>query len=88
MMTENDNGYSAGAVAYAFLAGALIGTGVALLLAPQSGAKTRKLLNDYAEQAEDEIRDKVKTAKSALDATIEKGKEFVAEKKAMFSAAS
>ncbi len=87
-MTTEDNGYSAGAVAYAFLAGALIGTGVALLLAPQSGAKTRKLLGDYAEKAEDEIREKIKTAKSTLDATIEKGKEFVAEKKAVFSAAS
>lgn len=87
-MTAEDNGYSVGTVAYAFLAGALIGTGVALLLVPQSGAETRKLLKDYAEKAEDEIREKVKTAKSTLDATIEKGKEFVGEKKAMLSATS
>lgn len=86
-MTTEDNGYSAGTVAYAFVAGALIGTGMALLLAPQSGAKTRTLLKDYAEKAEDEILEKVKTAKSTLDATIEKGKEFVNEKKAMLSAA-
>jgi gas vesicle protein len=87
-MTSEDNGSSICAVAIAFLAGAMIGAGAALLLAPQSGAKTRKLLKDYAEKAQDETWERVQKAKSTLDSVIEKGKEFVNEKKSLLSSAS
>jgi gas vesicle protein len=87
-MAIEDNEWSIGAVAVAFLAGALIGAGAALLLAPQSGAKTRKLLKDYAEKAQDETLERVQQTKSALDSVIEKGQEFVREKKALLSSAS
>lgn len=86
-MATEDNGFSAGAVAFAFLAGAIIGAGAALLLAPQTGAETRRLLKDYAEKAEGEIRERVPEAKAMLDSVIEKGKEFAGEKKAVLSAA-
>ena len=86
-MAAEDNGYSAGAVAFAFLAWAIIGAGAALLLTPQSGAETRKMLKDYADKAEGEIREKVKEAKVTLDSVIEKGKEFASEKKSVLSAA-
>jgi gas vesicle protein len=84
---EQDQGYSGGSVAFAFLAGAIIGAGAALLLAPQTGIKTRTMLKDYAEQAEDEVREKVKEAKSALDSAIEQGKQFINEKKSVLTAA-
>lgn len=87
-METADSGFSSGAVACAFLAGALIGTGAALLLAPRSGAETRQQLKDYADKAVDEVHEKSKAAKSALNAAIDKGKEYVSEKKAMLSAAS
>jgi gas vesicle protein len=51
-MAAEDNGYWAGSVGFAFLAGAIIGMGAALLLAPQSGAETRKLLKTYAEKSD------------------------------------
>jgi gas vesicle protein len=86
-MATEDNGFSAGAVAFAFLAGALIGAGAALLLAPQTGAEMRRLLKDYAEKAEGEIRERVPEAKAMLDSVIEKGKGFAGEKKAVLSAA-
>src|SRR2546422_5254376 len=76
-MATEDNGFSAGAVAFAFLAGAIIGAGAALLLAPQTGAETRRLLRDYAEKAEEEIRERLPEAKALLDSAIEKGKDFV-----------
>src|SRR5216684_3374669 len=76
-MAAEDSGFSSGAVAFAFLAGAIIGAGAALLLAPQTGAETRKLLRDYAEKAEEEIRERLPEAKALLDSAIEKGKEFV-----------
>jgi gas vesicle protein len=86
-MATEDNGFSAGAVAFAFLAGAIIGAGAALLLAPQTGAETRRLLKDYAEKAEGEFRERVPEAKAMLDSAIAKGKEFAGEKKAVLSAA-
>ena len=86
-MAAEDNGFSSGAVAFAFLAGGIIGAGAALLLAPQSGAETRKLLKSYAEKAEEEALEKAKEAKVALDKAIEQGKQFVNEKKTVLTAA-
>ena len=86
-MAGEDNGYSAGSVGFAFLAGAIIGVGAALLLAPQSGAETRKLLKTYAEKAEGEMREKAKEARATLDTTIEQGKQFIKEKKSVLTAA-
>src|SRR5205809_914684 len=76
-MAAEDSGFSSGAVAFAFLAGAIIGAGAALLLAPQTGAETRRLLRDYAEKAEEEIRERLPEAKAMLDSAIEKGKDLV-----------
>src|SRR5437899_9138178 len=76
-MAAEDSGFSSGAVAFAFLAGAIIGAGAALLLAPQTGAETRRLLRDYAEKAEEEIRERLPEAKAFLDSAIEKGKALV-----------
>ena len=82
------------ALAFAFLAGAMIGAGAALLLAPQTGAQTRTLLRDYAQKAEDEVRErmgemreKMKEAKTTLDSALEQGKQFLQEKKSVLSAA-
>src|SRR5713101_927488 len=86
-MATEDSGFSSGAVAFAFLAGAIIGAGAALLLAPQTGAETRRLLKDYAEKAEEEIRERLPEAKAMLDSAIEMGKEFVGEKKSLLSSA-
>ncbi len=46
-MSEN-NGFSAGHVVMAFAGGAALGAAVALLTAPQSGAKTREMIRDRA----------------------------------------
>lgn len=50
----------------AFLLGAAVGAGVALLLAPASGEETRRRLAEGAKRIGDEIDDKVKTAKDEL----------------------
>jgi gas vesicle protein len=86
-MEQDREGYSGGTMAFAFLAGAIIGAGAALLLAPQAGIQTRTMLKDYAERAEEEVRDKVREAKSTLDSAIEQGKQFITEKKSVLTAA-
>jgi gas vesicle protein len=86
-MATEDSGYSAGAVGFALLAGAVIGVGAALLLAPQSGVETRKLLKTYAEKAEEEILEKAKEAREALDTAVGQGKRFIKEKQSVLTEA-
>jgi gas vesicle protein len=66
---------SYGSATVAFLAGALIGAGAALLLAPQSGTETRSMLRDYAGRAKDELRERSRQAKATLDTAKERGRE-------------
>jgi gas vesicle protein len=58
-----------------------------LLLAPKSGEETRRDLKGYARRTEEEILEKAKEARAALDETIERGKHFIAEKTADVEAA-
>ena len=51
MFQDNDN--KTGTVLISFLIGGIIGAGVALLLAPQSGKRTRKQMLDAAEDVRD-----------------------------------
>jgi gas vesicle protein len=60
-----------------FITGALVGAGIALLFAPQSGTQMRGLLRDYASRAKDELDEAVDQGTEALDSTIERGQEFV-----------
>ena len=55
----------AGSIIIPFLAGGLVGAGVALLLAPKSGRELRKDIKDIAANTGDKIT-----------ATVEKGKEL------------
>lgn len=57
----------------AFLAGALIGAGVALLFAPARGTELRSKLRDYADRAKDELMEK---GQEVLDTAVERGKEY------------
>lgn len=86
-MAAEDNGYSAGAVAFAFLAGAIIGAGAALLLTPQTGAETRSMIKSYSKKAEEEVLERAKEAKATFDTAIEQGKQFLNEKKSVLTAA-
>jgi gas vesicle protein len=81
-----DNEYQVGPVLLFFLAGCVIGAGAALLLAPQSGEKTRTMLKDYAKDAQDKALEKARQAKDTFDTAIEQGKQFVNEKKAVLAA--
>lgn len=57
----------------AFLAGALIGAGVALLFAPQRGTELRGRLRDYANRATDDV---LKKGHEALDTVVERGRDY------------
>ena len=86
-MENHENKCSAQTVALAFLGGAIAGVVAGILLAPRSGEETRRVLKGYARRAEEEILEKAKEARAALDDTIERGKHFLAEKRAGVEAA-
>ncbi|MCX5723591.1 MAG: YtxH domain-containing protein [Nitrospirae bacterium] len=86
-MDNHETKCSAQAVALAFLGGAMAGVVAGLLLAPKSGEETRRDLRNYARRAEEEVLEKAKEARAALDQTIERGKQFLADKTADVEAA-
>ena len=86
-MDNHETRCSAQAVALAFLGGAVAGVVAGLLLAPKSGEEMRRDLKGYARRAEEEVLEKAKAARAALDQTIEKGKHLIAEKTADVEAA-
>ena len=58
----------------AFIAGALIGAGLALLFAPQTGSELRGLLRDYASRTRDDMYDR---GREAWDTAVERGRDYV-----------
>ena len=55
----------------AFLAGAFVGAGLALVLAPQTGAELRGVLRNYAARTRDEMLER---GREAWDTAVERGK--------------
>jgi gas vesicle protein len=86
-MEYQENKCSAQTVALAFLGGAVAGVVAGILLAPKSGEETRRDLKRYARRAEEEVLEMAKEARAALDETIERGKQFIAEKRVDVEAA-
>lgn len=86
-MDNRETTCSGPAVALAFLGGAMAGMVAGLLLAPKPGIETRRALKGYGRKAEEEVLEKAKEARAALDRVIERGEHFLAEKTADAEAA-
>lgn len=86
-MANNDNGLCAGTVLLSFLAGAAVGAGVALLIAPKTGREIREKISGLTEDAVDKIKGYVSEAQDKLMSTLEDGKEVIKEKKSILSTA-
>ena len=78
---------SGSAVVLAFLGGTMAGVVAGLLLAPNSGEETRRALKGYARRTEEEVLEKAKEARAALDESLERGKHFIAANAADVEAA-
>lgn len=81
----DDRGWSPGAVGLAVVIGGLAGAAMALLLAPQSGRESREQLRGYARRAEENIHELAETATQVLDQTVDKGRDFIKDKKAVLT---
>ena len=85
---NSENSTSVSTVLLALLGGTILGAGVALLFAPQSGRRTRQKLSDLGEDAEEYARELLERAAEEAEKVgrrgeelIEKGREFVEDKK-------
>ena len=81
-MTPQDGRNSPETVFLAFLGGAIGGMIAGILLAPKSGEETRRVIQTHARRTEEDLIERAKEARAALDEVIERGKHFVDEKRA------
>ncbi|HSF69095.1 MAG TPA: YtxH domain-containing protein [Nitrospira sp.] len=78
----HERGFGATAL-LVFLGGAALGAVAALLLAPQSGRKTRDQLRTYARKAEDALREAANEAGERFEEALNEGKEYVEARKSV-----
>ncbi|MEW6109350.1 MAG: YtxH domain-containing protein [Nitrospirota bacterium] len=82
-----EEGYSSGSMLLSFLMGGIVGAGLALLLAPQSGRETRQKIRDLAEDVKDKTADYIHKAKDKVTSVVDDSKEYYEEKKSMVKSA-
>ena len=70
-----------------FLVGSAIGAATALLLAPRSGAETRKLIAARARESADLVANRSKEAVDTASTYLDKGKEALQHQRDQLSAA-
>ncbi|MCX5716754.1 MAG: YtxH domain-containing protein [Nitrospirae bacterium] len=85
-MRDNE-GHSAGTVFFSFLLGGIVGAGLAMLLAPQSGSETRKRIKEFTDDMREKAEDYVENIKKGVTSTVEEGKDFYEEKKSAITSA-
>ncbi len=70
-----------------FLLGGIVGAGLALLLAPQSGEETRKKIRDFADDVKDRTTDYVDKTREKVASYIDDGKGLYEQKKSVVKSA-
>lgn len=83
MARNNDTG----TMLLSFIAGAAVGIGAALLLAPKTGEEMRGRIKDLADDAVDKIKEYANEAQEKIRSSYEEGKDVVLEKKNIISSA-
>ena len=86
-MGNEESGCSTGSTILAFFIGGLVGAGVALLLAPQSGKEIRQKIKELADDAKEKATKYAEEVKSKVTSAVGKGKELVEEKKSLITTA-
>ena len=86
-MAEDLRGSSGSALILSFIMGGVVGAAVAILFAPWEGQQTRNKIRDLAEEVKDKSGHLSDEWKDKATVYIEKGKEFVEQKKSALSSA-
>ena len=86
-MRHDEEGYGASSIFLSFLLGGLVGAGVALLMAPNSGRETRQRIRDLTDDVKEKAEDYVEQTRSKVSRAVEKGKGFVQDQKSIIGTA-
>jgi gas vesicle protein len=82
-----DDGYGSGSVLLAFILGGLVGAGIALLVAPQSGIETRRKIKEFADEATEKATGFAESTREKVSSKIDTAKSMYEEQKAAVAAA-
>lgn len=85
-MTEKCSNPTCGIVT-SFLTGAMLGAGLVLLYAPQSGRETRDDIVGLSDDLLEKVREYGKEAQEQIKCVVAEGKELLAENKSILLAA-
>ncbi len=86
-MSNENNGFTGSAVVLSFILGGLVGAAMAILYAPWEGTQTRGKLKDLTDEMKEKSGHLSEEWKEKAATFIEKGKEFVEQKRGMLSSA-
>ncbi len=86
-MSNNNDGFSASSVFLAFVLGGIVGAGVALLMAPQSGKETREKIKGIADDIKEKATGYAGQIKDKVASAVEDSKGFFEEKKSLLTTA-
>lgn len=87
-MTHHHENCNAGLTVLSFLAGALTGAAVALLVAPKSGRETRELLSSYGDELRERCRHLPEDAKEHAGGAVDRGKAMIEQGKELINKGS
>ncbi len=82
-----EEGYGTGSIVLAFLAGGVVGAGVALLLAPQSGSETREKIKDMADDVKQKAKGYAKQTADKVTEVVHEGKDVYEKNKSYIKSA-
>jgi gas vesicle protein len=82
-----EEGYGSGSVLLSFLLGGVVGAGLALLLAPQSGRETRQKIRELSDDIRERTNEYISETKEKMTAAVDEGKGFYEEKKSLIKSA-
>ncbi len=82
-----DEGFGSGSVLLAFLLGGVVGAGMALLVAPQSGEETRRKIKELADDIKEKTNEYINEAKDKATAVADESRGYYDEKKSLIKAA-
>ena len=86
-MAGENRGFSGSAVALSFILGGVVGAAMAILYAPWEGTQTRGKLKDLTDEMKEKSGHLSEDWKEKAASFIEKGKEFVEQKRGILSTA-
>ncbi len=87
MENQTEKRSSTGATLLGFLSGAICGVIAGVLLAPKSGAETRRMIVKLAREAEGDVLAKADAIRGELQARFEEGRQYLAKNKAVLTEA-